>query len=475
MKEVFRSLFFLVGLSCFISLANSNAQNKPPEWISTPTFKKGKDVYFVGMGINKDMVKAREEAMDDVKTKIVEMIFAEVAVEARKEFLYVSGDKSSEVVERVEEDMVVKSKARIYVPVPEDQFSYQDKNGNYVVYVLVRFPEPKILEERQRIEQMYRDMLRSVDKFIEEGDAFVREGKLINAIASYVLAAKNSLEVEEKKMLYPEIVKKIDDILSRITIEVVDGDNRKVGVGEGGEIKFGVYYNIEGVKVPVRDVNLMFRVSSGGAEINSSATSDSNGIAVCLVSRVVRFDNRRMSVRAFLNLDFSPLSAISQEAKRDASRLVTKSRLIRGEASWFMSTSKAKNATIVVLSSKQGGGYTYNAKMSSSLASYVMKKGYRVSKPRSTSILSDEFEKIKRHIPDDSVLILVKVSEPQERTIDFGSEKVNRVETEVSIEVYDQGGNIINSDSKRLISSSVTSMEANLLKNIGERLEEMEF
>lgn len=450
------------------------SQQNMPEWVTKPTFKKGKDIYYVGMGSDKDIVSARNKAVDDVKTKVIESILVDVVSETRGETLITSQGGEVDVTENIRKDIQVKGKARIFVPSPEDEASFKNSAGDYVVYILVKFPEAKILEERQRIEQMYKDMIRSVDKFIEEGDRFVREGKLVNAIGSFTLAAKNSLSVEERKMFYPEIIKKIDDILSRLSIEVVEGNNRKVGVGDGGVIRFRVTYNLEGQKIPIRDANLIFRVSSGGAEIESSGTTDENGTSVCKVSRVARFDNRKLSIRAFLNVDFSSLSAVSQEAKRDAAKLIGKSRLIQAEATWYMSEAKSRNAVVVSLKAK-GDGYSYDGGLASSLSSYVMKKGYKISKPSSSSITTDDIDRIRRLVPKDCIVVLVKVSEPRQKVIDFGGEKISRVESEVSVEVYDEEGNLINSQSKALSSSSVSAMNSNLPNNIGEMIEEVEF
>lgn len=481
LKKVKACFYLFLVLSIFVLsqggffLLSFAQQKKMPDWVTTPTFKKGKDIYFVGMGKGKDIVSARNEAIEDIKTKVIESILVDVVSETKGETLITSQQGGEvDVTQNIRKDITTAGKARIYVPTPEDEASFQDTSGNYVVYLLVKFPESKILEERQRIEQMYKDMIRSVDKFIEEGDKFVKEGKLVNAIASYTLAAKNSVGVEERKMFYPEIIKKMDDILSRLSIEVVEGNGKKVGVGESGSIKFRVYYNFEGSKIPIKDANVIFRVTSGGAEINNSGTSDEEGIVVCDVSRVSRFDNKKLSIKAFLNLDFSALASINSDTRKDSAKLIGKSRLVQAEANWFMSSSKAKNAVIIALSDK-GGNYVYDSKLASSLSSYVMKKGYKIAKPTLTSISSDDFEEIKKLLPKDSILVLVKVSEPEQKVVDFGSEKINRVETEISVEVYDEEGNLINSDSKKFSSSSISAMNSNLPKNIGEKIEELEF
>ncbi|MCX8028905.1 MAG: hypothetical protein N2712_02805 [Brevinematales bacterium] len=468
-------IFLCIFSLLFFSSSYLKAQKKMPDWISIPTFKKGKDFYFVGMGISKDIVSARNLAIEDIKSKVVQSILVDVTAETKGETVISSQSGEIDVTQNIRNEVTVKGKARIFVPAPDEEVSYQDKDGSYVVYLLVKFPESKILEERQRIEQMYKDMIRSVDKFIEEGDMFVREGKLLNAIASYTLAAKNSVNVEERKMFYPEIIKKIDDIISRLSIEVVEGSNKKVGVGDKGEIKFRVFYNSEGKKVPIRDANVIFRVSSGGAEVSTSATSDENGFVTCNVFRVLRFDNKKLSIKAFLNLDFTSLASISRETKQDAAKLITKGRLVQSEANWYMSETKAKNAVIISLKDKDNSGYLYDSTLSSSLSSYVMKKGYKVSKPTSTSINSDDVQKIRKFVAKDAVIVLVKVSEPKQKVIDFGNEKINRVEYEISVEVYDEEGNLINSLSKNLSSSSLSAMNSNLPTNIGEVIEEMEF
>lgn len=469
MKKFIISFVFIC-----ISLSLGFSQKKLPDWVTTPVFKKGGDVYYVGMGIDKDLVEARKKANEDVTSRIIETILVDVISSTGSETVITSQDGKIDVSETVKRDILTQGKARIFIPVPEEEFSYQDKNGSYIVYILVKFPESKILEERKRIEQMYRDMIRSVDKFLEEGDKFAREGKLVNSILSYTLAAKNALSVEERRMFYPEIIKKIEDILSRLSIEVIDGNGKQVGVGDSGEIRFGVFYNLEGKKIPVRDVNVIFRVSSGGAEINNSGTTDENGIVVCNISRVLRFDNRKLSVRAFLNIDFSPLVLLGAEARKDASRLISKARLIQSEANWFMSQSKSKLATVVVLEEK-GNKYSYNQSISSSLSSYVMKKGYKVLSVSSISISSSEFEQIKKYLPKDALLVLVKISEPSEKKIEWGNSYETRFETTINIEVYDSNGNLINSDNYRLSNSSLNSLRANIVKNIGEKIEEIEF
>ncbi|MFN4245259.1 MAG: hypothetical protein ACK4F9_03815 [Brevinematia bacterium] len=467
--HVFIVVFFIV----FFSFLHSYGQ-KMPEWVTTPTFKKGKDVYFVGMGKDKDIILARNKAIDDIKTKFVESILVDVVAQTKSETLITSQGSEIDVAQNIRKEIQVQGRARIYVPTPEDEVSFQDKDGTYTVYMLVKYPESKILEERQRIEQIYKDMIRSVDKFVEEGDKFVKEGKLVNAIASYTLAAKNSLAVEERKMFYPEIIKKMDDIISRLSIEVIEGNNKKVKVGDSGEIKFRVYYNYEGQKIPVKDANLIFRVSSGAAEITTSGTSDDQGVVVCNVSRVLKFENRKLSISAFPSLDFSALSLISPETKRDASKLFVRSKNIRAEANWTMDVSKSRNAVIIVVSSK-GSKYLYDQALSSSLSSYVTKKGYNISKPISTSIASDDFSQIKRYLPKDSILVLVKVSEPEQKEIEWGGEKETRVEIETSIEIYDADGYLINSGNYKFSSSSLSTMRSNLPKNIGGKIEELDF
>ncbi len=472
MSRVF-SIF--VGIVVLLFYCFPSYSQKVPDWVTTPIFKKGKDVYFVGMGKDKNIVSARNNAIEDIKTKFIESILVDVVAQTKSETFITSQGSEIDVAQNIKREIQIQGKARIYVPAPEEEASFQDKDGNYIVYLLVKYPETKILEERQRIEQMYKDMIRSVDKFIEEGDKFTMEGKLVNAIASYTLAAKNSLAVEERKMLYPEIIKKMDDIISRLSIEVLEGDGKKVKVGDSGEIKFVIFYNLEGKKVPVRDANLIFRVSSGAAEINSSSTSDENGIVTCKVSRVIKFENRKLSIYAYPALDFSALSLINMESKRDASRLFAKSKTVRAEVNWFMDVSKSKNAVVIAVSPNSSGRYLYDQDLSSSLSSYVMKKGYKVVKPTSTSISSDDPAHVRKFLPKDSILVFVKVSSPEQREIEWGGEKETRVEVETSIEIYDEDGYLLNSGKYKFSSSNIKAMKSNLPKNIGGKIEELNF
>lgn len=468
MKRIF---VFLTEVIVFCNL--TFAQSKVPDWITTPVFKKGSDIYFVGFGKDKDKVVARNMAIEDIKSKVIENILVEVSAQTKRDMsIVVDSAGGEEVINKLSSEISVKGKARIFVPAPEDEASYQDKDGSYVVYLLVKYPKQKIDEERNRIEQMYKDMVRSVDKFIEEGDNYVREGKLVNAIASYTIAAKNAIGVEERQMIYPEIIKKMDDLVSRISIEVVEGNNKNVVIGQSGIVKFRVYYNYEGNKVPVRDANLMFRVVSGGAEINNSSTSDTNGIAVCEIAKVLRFDNKKVTVRAFLNLDFSGLMSINSDTKRDASKLIGKARLVYAECNWYMNTSKSQSAVVIAVSDK-GNGFSYDSSLSSSLGNVVMKKGYKILK-YSGAGASDDVDKYLK-FSKGSVLIFVKVNKPETKVIEFGGDKETRIEVSGIIEVYDGDGNLVNSEEFKFSNTSENAMKSNLPSNIAKRLEEITF
>jgi|GEM_PF-2443880 len=473
MKKLLKTLISSLAV-VFVFFGIIYAQSVP-DWVSTPTFKKGSNVYYVGMGIDKDKVVARNKAIEDIKSKVVESILVEITSEAKKEMLITSDESNVEVVNKLSSEVSTKGKARIFVPTPESEYSFQDKSGNYIVYLLTKYPESKINEERARIEQIYKDMIRSVDKFIEEGDNYAKEGKLINAVISYTIAAKNSLDVEERKMNYPEIIKKIDDILSRVSVEVVGGNNKNVTVGDAGEVKFGVFYNTEGNKIPVKDVNLIFRVVEGGADISTSGTTGEDGMAICSVNKVLRFENKKLTIRAFPNIDFSGLASINQDTRRDASKLIGKTRLIFAEASWYMSMAKSQKAAIIALVEKDGK-YYYDKKLSSSLSSYVIKKGYKTSSVQmSKEVSGDTYDDFSKFVKNSN-LVLVKVSEPIEKNVDFGGdEKVVRVISSVTVEIYDESGNLLNSESFNITSSSKDNFESNLSKNIGKKIEEINF
>lgn len=471
MKKFFQIFCFSVFI---ISLSSLTFAQNLPDWVSKPVFKKGNDIYYVGMGIDKDKVVARNKAIEDIKSRVVESILVEITSDVKREMLITSDQENTEVVNKLTSEVSTKGKARIFVPTPESEYSFQDKSGNYVVYLLVKYPEDKIKEERARIEQIYKDMIRSVDKFLEEGENYAKEGKLINAVISYTIAARNAINVEERKMNYPEIIKRMEDILSRISIEVLEGNNKTVSIVSSGEIKFGVFYNSEGKKIPVRDVNLIFRVVEGGAEINTFGTTDENGIAICNVNRVVRFENKKLSIKAFLNIDFSSLATINQDTRRDASKLIGKSRLIQAEATWYMNVAKANKATIIAFVEKNGN-YSYDSTLSSSLLNYILKKGYKASNVQlSKKISSPSYERISSSVKGLTV-VLVKVSEPNEKEIDFGNEKVKRVTSLITIEVYDEDGNLINSENFEAKASSRENLLSNLPRNIGQKIEEMTF
>ncbi len=471
MKKFLKTLYFSVLVASLSSLMFAQSL---PDWVSKPVFKKGNDIYYVGMGVDKDKVVARNKAIEDIKSKVVESILVEITSDVKREMLITSEEGNVEVVNKLTSEVGTKGKARIFVPAPENEYSFQDKSGNYVVYLLVKYPENKIKEERERIEQIYKDIIRSVDKFLEEGDNYASEGKLINAVISYTIAAKNAINVEERKMKYPEIIKRIEDILSRTSIDVVEGNNKTVNVGDSGEIKFGVFYNSEGKKIPVKDVNLIFRVVEGGAEINNSGTTDENGIAICNVNRAIRFENKKISIKAFLNIDFSSLATINQSTRRDASKLISKSRLIQAEATWYLNTTKANKATIIAFIEKNGN-YSYNSTLSSSLLKYILKKGYKASKVQIPKKISDpSYEDISNYAKGLTV-VLVKISEPNEKEIDFGNEKIKRVTSSITIEVYDNNGNLLNSENFEVKASSKEKLVSNLDRNIGQKIEEMTF
>ncbi len=450
----------------------SYAQNMP-EWVTKPTFKKGTDYYFVGMGRDVEIAKAREKAMDDVKTKIIESIFVEIVSEAQKTTEISQSKEGIQVVEGFKSDITTKGKARVFVPVPEEEASFQ-KDGIYTVYVLIKYPAKKLEEERKRIEDMFKEMVKSVDKFLEQGDSFAKEGKIVNAVVAYSLAAKNALAVEERQMKYPEIIKTIENLLSRLSIQVLEGEKKQVVVGGNGTIKFQVFYNLEGQKIPVKDANVKFRVVNGKADISLKGTTDEYGVVVCEVNSISRFENKKLTIRATLDLDFSDLAAINQDTRRDASRLIGKANMVFSEVNWYMSATKSSKA--VILAFREDERFIFDSKLSSSLATALSKKGYIPSKVSGIGNLSSvSFDSVKRSVPKDNLIVLVTYSFQGEQEVEFQGEKIKRSKIGGSIEVYDPDGNLINSTDFSFVSSSKEKALQNLSDNISKKLVELEF
>lgn len=228
-----RKTILLVSL---IMTVTSLSFAQVPDWAKTNSHKKyPPEKYFLGVGISEDKTEAVELACADVAKQIQVRIESELET-IEKEFRdedkgYVTSEVKSKTKSTVSETVagieIVETKTV--------------KGKNYVLAVLSK---QKYLAG---LEVQMDEVLAKTEQLIESGRKSVASGKIFTAIENYTDAQNTIPEFYTKSALYtalsgmqypnaqqftgPGILAEMRDVLSRIELKIVSGDDQKSKAG----------------------------------------------------------------------------------------------------------------------------------------------------------------------------------------------------------------------------------------------------
>jgi len=226
----------IIRIGWIIFITSSMMFAQVPDWAKTNSHKKYPPArYFLGVGISEDKTEAAELARADVAKQIQVKIESELET-IESEFR--EGDKSyisSEVKSRT------KSAASETIAGMEIVETKEVKGKNYALAVLNK---QKYLSG---LEVQMDETLAKTGQLVETGRKSIADGKMFAAIENFTDAQNTIPEFYTKSALYtaltgtqypnidqftgPGILAELRDVLSRIELQIVSGNDQKSKAG----------------------------------------------------------------------------------------------------------------------------------------------------------------------------------------------------------------------------------------------------
>ena len=393
MKKYF---YLLVFTSIFLTLSycnGSTAKANPvpdagPSWALNPP-KDSTYYYFAGYADGLDPVKKIQDmAVNNAKAEIMAYIFEESTVNSVFEtFGSLSDNKALQ--KNMKETVKSQSAARLSgVETEKTENKTVDDGGLKLnkVWVLVKIKKSAVQKERKRIINELKRKLELVEKNIREAQSALNDGRVIDAVRSYISAAISATKVKERKDEFPIYLNEAGNILANLSVESV-GHVGKIDINKGGTLKFKILYAGKNGSIPVKGATLKFSIRDNRGEYNKKAISDSHGIVIAKIQRLNSVNNANM-LYAKLYLPADELMNLGSAYQKYYSTLKTQADRVQASVQ-FVSISKANlNIPTAVIAIKESKGkFSKVPALTSKALSLLQNKGYKTRKfPDSVSL-----------------------------------------------------------------------------------------
>ncbi|MCS7229731.1 MAG: LPP20 family lipoprotein [Candidatus Kryptonium sp.] len=283
-----------------------------PNWYKTQTHPKyPKEFYILGIGaaVGEDLREtAKQNAIADVASQIRVQVQSEITSLEKERIINKESDYYSEFQQ--------KSKTvidEILTGCEVVEMNYDRKTKTW--YALAVLDKQKYLAS---LEDEIDNAWIQIRKLYNDANSFKNAGKVLQAIQNLKDAQQKIYDIYSKQVLYnalsripykPDIEltaggieSEIRDLISKIKIEKVSGDNQVGKVGEelSEPLVVRVFYQGD-VSVPIANANVVFSYKTG--EVIERTTTDEQGIAS---ARVIAMGKRANTVVASFSIPGIP-------------------------------------------------------------------------------------------------------------------------------------------------------------------------
>lgn len=259
-----------------------------PNWYKTQTHPKyPKEFYILGIGaaVGQDAREtARQNAIADVASQIRVQVQSEITSLEKERIINRESDYYSEFQQK---SKTIVDEVLTGCEVVEMDFDRKNK----IWYALAVLDKQRYLSS---LEDEIDNSWLQIKKLYEDAKAFLNAGKVLQAVQNLKDAQQKIYDIYSRQVLYnalsripykPEIEltaggieSEIRDIISRIKIEKVSGDNQVGKVGEELLEPFVVRVFYQGnTQVPIPNANVIFAYKNG--ESIERLITDEQGIA----------------------------------------------------------------------------------------------------------------------------------------------------------------------------------------------------
>lgn len=259
-----------------------------PNWYKTQTHPKyPKEFYILGIGaaVGEDAREtAKQNAIADVASQIKVQVQSEITSLEKERIINKESDYYSEFQQK---SKTIVDEILTGCEIVEMDFDKKAKTW----YALAVLDKQRYLAS---LEDEIENAWMQIKKLYEDAQSFIGAGKVLQAIQNLKDAQQKIYDIYSKQVFYNALSKipykpdvdltasgiesEIRDLISRIKIEKVSGDNQVGRIGEElpEELVVKVFYQ-GNVLVPIVNANVVFAYKTG--EVIERTTTDEQGIA----------------------------------------------------------------------------------------------------------------------------------------------------------------------------------------------------
>lgn len=281
-------LFLFFSLVFFFNL-----EAQEPDWVKSPPVLRE---YYVGIGASKKIGNSSEYA-DAAKNEALRSLASEITVNISGEFITQLAEKSGLVEQEIKSSVQATTKAQLEGYELVDTY---DDGGTYWVYYRLSKEE----YARRKVNKLKKATSASLDFFkkARNVEANNHPGKAIALYLQSIIPIQqhldDPLDVEldgNKIYLMNEIYSSLSGLFGGISFSALNSpESGKVGMPVKAPLKLKVTYN---QSTPVAQLPISFHFLRGAGQLIESMTTNSNGEALCKISKITATDKLQM-VRA---------------------------------------------------------------------------------------------------------------------------------------------------------------------------------
>ncbi len=211
-------LFIVLGLACNASVLQAKlverSSKKMPDWIGKNSEDK-KNLYFSGSAVDDKFDKARQLAINDALTQAVESLDMTMSVNTEK----IISDTGSFIDSRTKSKT---SNVRILnTKIKDVYFEKYEEGGttSYTVHALVEYNKKDYEEEKARLAKEYEQLKQNFTNRYSKANDFIGKNLYSSALPELFENLRLIYNYGINQTMEPEIVAKINDILSKINFK----------------------------------------------------------------------------------------------------------------------------------------------------------------------------------------------------------------------------------------------------------------
>ncbi len=206
---------FASFLSCATAPAGSG---RMPAWVTSPPAETAEYVYFIGSGSDGggDSAAAEQAAVSSLVGEVTRYI----GVRISSDLTIDTRASMEEVEERVTESIRQQSSAQLSDFKVVDKWIDRSASPTVVIYILGAYSRPALLEEKDRVEAIFREQQEASAVLEAKGAELERGGRTFEAVTAYAESALAAITsgVENGDIKFERTINKARNALAGISL-----------------------------------------------------------------------------------------------------------------------------------------------------------------------------------------------------------------------------------------------------------------